>query len=97
MSAQTIKQRNALRTARGRNHPSVAEGEWLQPSTPPLTIVRPVTPSRAYRAWHHLVEAAWRAHDTGMGPAWVAAGVLVLSLSAFVTYGIGACFFGWPL
>lgn len=95
MSAHTIQQRNALRTARSRNHPRAVERDWRNPpaSDTPLRVVRPRQPT----TWDRLIAAMWRAHDTGMQPVWLTTGLVVLAASLGACYGIGACLFGWPL
>lgn len=92
MSAPIIQHREALRTARSRQHPSAIEREWRQPPPRPLRIVRTAAPSCMQR----FAAACWRAHDQMHG-VWVVLGAAVLIGAALATYGIAACFFGWPL
>lgn len=89
MSSHSIRQRNAIRSARSRNHPRVTEREWLGPTSTMFRVVRPAPPNR----WQRFVNAAWRVHDTGMPRVWVAIGCVVMSASLFALWGIAAVYF----
>ena len=83
MSAPLIHHREATRTARSRQHPSVIEREWLGPTSPMFRMVRPVPPSR----WERFAAACWRVHD-GAVWLWAIAGVLVLLASVAALLGL---------
>lgn len=84
MSAQTIRQRNAIRSRRTQQRATA--GEWA--ATP--TIVPSPRPSLTDR----IATASWRLHD-GMPWAWAIAGAVVLLASALATVAIVATALGW--
>lgn len=83
MNAPIIHHREALRTARSRQHPSVTEREWLNPTSPMFRVVRPVPSSR----WSRFANACWRAHDGAIW-LWAIAGFLVLLASIAALLGL---------
>ncbi|MFK2904548.1 hypothetical protein ISP17_11280 [Dyella ginsengisoli] len=83
MSAPLLDHREATRTARSRQHPSVTEREWLGPTSPMFRVVRRPPPSRMQR----FAAAYWRMHD-GAVWLWAIAGVLVLLASLAAVAGL---------
>lgn len=90
MSAPIIHHREATRTARSRQHPSVVQAEWLGPRSPMFRVVRPKPATRMDR----LAAACWRVHDAAIW-LWFAAGVVVLAASLLSVAGIAHFCWGW--